>query len=144
MSTRTRKCLSPSCRKWFKPEIDGVTTCSEDCALNYARSHFKRETKRRHRIAKVEYKKTDKSLLKKQVQQIANRLGKLQNMLKGEYNCVTCGKRSPQMDGGHAYPTSTYSPIRYYTLQIRPQCTPCNRWNNGMPREYVKELRGIR
>ena len=44
------------------------------------------------------------------------------------------------MDGGHAYPTSTYSPIRYYTLQIRPQCVKCNRFNGGAPKEFEEYL----
>ena len=94
---------------------------------------------------KKAFKNSDKVHLKKDVQRIANRLGKLHNMINGHNECVTCGGYSEkQMDGGHCFPTSTYSPIRYYTLQIRPQCVKDNRFNGGMPKEFkaylIKEL----
>ncbi len=94
---------------------------------------------------KREFRSNDKPTLRRDCQKIANRLGKLHNMIKGHSECVTCGGFNKlQMDGGHCFPTSTYSPIRYYTLQIRPQCVKDNRFNGGMPTEFkaylVKEL----
>lgn len=140
---RTRKCLS--CREWFKPDQEGVTTCSIPCAIEYGKVTAPKEAKKAQNRAKRKLRNEHKPSLKEDVQKIANRIGKLQNMLKGKNECVTCGRfSSKQMDGGHYLPTSTYSPIRYYTLQIRPQCVTCNRYNGGMPKEYrpylIKEL----
>ncbi len=128
---RQRKCKQ--CRQWFTPDNKYQETCSVECAIEYAPKKMAKEKRKSIR----RFRESDKSKLKRDVQRIANRLGKLHNMIRGYKECITCGSYSKlQMDGGHCFPTSTYSPIRYYTLQIRPQCVKCNRFNGGSPKEF--------
>ena len=132
---KTKKCRN--CKAEFTPTRPFEICCGYLCSIEYARAKITAKRKKDTSRVKREFKNSDKCHLKMQVQKIANRLGKLQNMIKGHNECVTCGAFSEnQMDGGHAFPTSTYSPIRYYTLQIRPQCVKCNRFNGGQPKEY--------
>ena len=138
---KTKPCKYSKCKKDFVPVNRKHICCDWKCGIEYAKE---KEAKRKisdNRKAKKEYRDSDKPTLRKDAQKIANRLGKLHNMIRGIERCVTCGSfSSNQMDGGHAYPTSTYSPIRYYTLQIRPQCVKCNRFNGGSPKEFEEYL----
>ena len=129
-----RKRTCPHCSEKFRP----INTFQTFCFKNECITEHNRVTKEKaNRRDLKDFRAKDTPMLRKDVQKIANRLGKLYNMINGHNECVTCGGySSKQMDGGHCYPTSTYSPIRYYTLQIRPQCVPCNRYNGGMPKEY--------
>ena len=116
-------------------------TCCVECAIKDGQKRSEIARKKDINKARKEFKNNDKAILRKDCQKIANRLGKLHNMINGHCECITCGSFSEnQMDGGHCFPTSTYSPIRYYTLQIRPQCVKCNRFNGGMPKEFKEYL----
>ena len=76
-------------------------------------------------------------------QKLANKIGKLNGYLQGQTTCITCQiqlSTQNQVDGGHGFPTSTYSGIRFYTTQIKPQCVRCNRHNSGMRAEFEAVL----
>lgn len=138
---RTRKCLT--CREWFKPKEQGVTTCSDVCAVAYGVSNFKKQATRDKAKAKKEHYENDKSKLMQDCQKIANKLGKAHAYISGVTTCATCPielSTQQQIDGGHGFPTSTYSGIRFYTLQILPQCVRCNRYNSGMRIEFKNKL----
>ena len=141
---RTRKCLT--CRQWFKPKSPGVTTCSDECAIAYGISNFKKQATREKAKAKKVHYDNDKSKLMQDCQKIANKIGKVHAYLSGVKTCATCPivlSTQQQIDGGHCFPTSTYSGIRFYTLQIRPQCVKCNRYNSGMRVEFENALIGL-
>lgn len=131
---RARKCLT--CRKWFTPKEAGETTCSTDCAILYGQSSYKKQKQKENRIAKQNLRNNDRSILRKDCQDIANRIGKLQCFLRGEIYCVTCGATDGKFDGGHFLHASTHSAIRYITFQINPQCVNCNQYNNGRYAKY--------
>ncbi len=133
---KEKLCAYSGCDNLFTPNSRDHKCCHYTCATAYAKE-VKAERKRKDQNkSKAELRNTDKVLISKDVQKIANRIGKLKEMIKGNLDCCTCGGRSPQMDGGHWLPTSTYSPIRYNVCQINPQCKSCNRFNGGMPKEY--------
>jgi len=138
---KEKTCAYSKCENTFIPHNGWHKTCGWRCAIDYQKEIVARRKVKENRKALKEFRDGDKSILRKDAQKIANRLGKLQDLIKGNPNCVTCGGYSKnQMDGGHAYPTSTYSPIRYYTLQIRNQCVKCNRFNGGMASEFKEYL----
>lgn len=126
-----------TCKAPFKQNRIGQKTCEVypyECSIEYGKSNKKKEIRKK----KTVFKQSDKSLLKDQVQALANRIGKISHILEvGNDICVTCGKIGGKKDGGHFLPTSTYPAIRYYTKQIKPQCITCNQYNGGMPIEYT-------
>jgi len=88
------------------------------------------------RTAKKILRNNDKSALRNDCKDIANKIGKLQCFLRGEVYCVTCGATNCKFDGGHFLHASTHSAIRYVTKQINPQCVNCNQYNGGRYKEY--------
>lgn len=50
----------------------------------------------------------------------------------GEVRCYTCSTRKPwkAMQCGH-YVSRTYSALRYYRKNTKPQCSGCNMFNQG-------------
>lgn len=59
----------------------------------------------------------------------------------GDVACYTCGKKAPieEMDAGHFNPRQ-YLATRWDERNVKPQCTSCNRYNNGQPTIFAKKL----
>jgi len=139
---RKRKCKS--CGLYFRPEKENQRVCSEQCAIEYAIKNKHKYIKREKAKAKKKLNENDTGHLKRECQKIANKIGKVNAYLIHDIkHCVTCGidlSTQLQVDGGHCFPTSTYSGIRFYTHQIFPQCVKCNRHNSGMRIEFESFL----
>jgi len=129
---RKKKCKN--CNDWFTPEREMQTTCGIPCAIAYANKDNVKQKEINKQ--KREFRQSDKTILKEKVQKLANKYGRLREFSRGNVFCVTCGAKNVKFDGGHFLPTSTYPSIRYYTLQINPQCVNCNQYNGGKPKEY--------
>lgn len=135
-----KKCKN--CKKSFEPERPMQSTCGYDCAIQWA------NTPKAQKAYKIEKKKElmekypDKTLLKRKIQAIANKYGRLMDYQRYlQEGCITCGKIGGKIDGGHFLPTSTYPSIRYFSKQIKCQCIRCNQYNSGMPLEYEEKMR---
>jgi 5-methylcytosine-specific restriction endonuclease McrA len=120
------------CKKGYERQRQCQVVCSYECSLEYA----KQQQIKKARKAKTEFKRNDKSELKKLAQQLINRYARLRDEKERGLKCCTCGHDKGQFDGGHFLPTSTYPAIRYNTNQIHLQCKNCNRFNGGKPKEY--------
>ena len=127
------------CRKEFTRSREGQVVCSYECSIEYGSRQMRKvklaEAKDR-RSALKRFKASDVSELKSTAQKVINRYARLRDELERGYQCVTCGHKFGQMDGGHFLPTSSYSAIRYNTNQIFQQCKSCNRFKGGAPLEY--------
>lgn len=134
---KERKCNY--CKSKFTPINPFQPFCwNEDCI----KQHNKLQREKKARKAKKEFKENDKTLLRKKIQSLANKYGRLMDyqryLLEG---CITCGSKTGKVDGGHFLPTSTYPTIRYFSKQIKCQCIRCNQYNGGMPLEYENKMR---
>ena len=131
---KCRVCLTP-----FPPINSLQVVCSPKCAIEHAKQKSEKAAKKRRAAAKREFRAKDKSLLIRKCQALANKYARIRDKRLGR-GCITCGTKNAKWDGGHFLPTSTYSSIRFYTLQIHKQCFQCNRINSGKPREYREAM----
>lgn len=139
------------CKKLFTPERELQPCCSYDCNIKHLESNLKglvnqgkTNRKKEARKQKSELDNNDKSMLRRKVQAVANRYGKLMDYPRWkEEGCITCGIKTGKVDGGHFLPTSKYPSIRYFAKQIKGQCIRCNQYNNGMPLEYDSKMREL-
>ena len=132
---RARKCLS--CRQWFKPKEQGVTTCSEECAILYGRSNFTKQVKREKAKAKKEHYENDKSKLTKQAQFQFNKYIRLRDK---HLPCISCGNTTRQMHAGHFMPVGSNGHIRFDEANCHKQCSICNNHKSGNLTEYEPNL----
>jgi hypothetical protein len=138
-----RKKTCKVCKKKFGPDRLMQTTCSFECAVEYARMQEQKRKKKATVERKREHRQNDRVWLRAEAQRLANKWGRLADELKHGRRCITCGSTTGKMDGGHAFPTSSYGSIRYYTTQINQQCYQCNRIHSGRYGEYRLILREI-
>ncbi len=113
--------------------------CSNLCELTAKAMSNLKEIKKQKAKEKREFKQNDKPKLMQKCQSLANKYARIRDERLGR-GCITCGTKNAKWDGGHFLPTSTYSSIRFYTLQIHKQCFQCNRINSGKPREYREAM----
>ena len=129
------------CKTLFVPTRGMQPCCSYKCETlhidNNLNSLIADGKKNRIKDAKKEKSKTT---LKKRVQDLSQKYGRLREKSRGNILCVTCGSANSK-DGGHFLKKSNYPSIRYYTLQINPQCVTCNQYGDGMPVEYEEYMR---
>ena len=129
---KCRQCGEPFERNALYPL---AVVCSPDCAVIYAKKQNEKMIAKKKR----EFKQNDKPKLMQKCQSLANKYARIRDERLGR-GCITCGTKNAKWDGGHFLPTSTYSSIRFYTLQIHKQCFQCNRINSGKPREYREAM----
>ena len=135
-----RKCKY--CKTKFKPINSFMAYCLQnDECIAESNKQFKAK---KSRELKKEFKENDKTFLRKKIQEVANRYGRMMDykrwLIEG---CITCGIKTGKVDGGHFLPTSTYPSIRYYSKQVKSQCPNCNMWNGGRPTEYEAKMRAL-
>lgn len=136
---KAKKCRY--CKDLFTPFNTLQPFCfKEECI----KKHNQITKEKKQKKAKKEFKENDKTLLRKKIQSIANKYGKLLDYERyRKEGCVTCGIKTGKIDGGHFLPTSTYPSIRYYAKQIKCQCVGCNQYRGGMPIEYDIKMRSL-
>lgn len=129
------------CKEKFTPFNSLQPFCfKNECIVK----HNKTTLEKKKAKAKKEFKENDKTLLRKKIQSIANKYGRLMDYQRYlREGCITCGKKGGKIDGGHFLPTSTYPSIRYFSKQIKCQCIRCNQFNGGMPLEYENKMRAM-
>jgi hypothetical protein len=142
-SKKPKRKRCKECNELFTPTRQMQPCCSMKCNIAYSTknldvlvAHGAKNRVKEANKKKTTWKQSDKSTLAEKMQKLANRYGRLREISRGNDFCVTCGAKNVKFDGGHFLPTSQYRPIRYYTLQINPQCVNCNQYNGGRPKEY--------
>lgn len=128
---RLKKCHY--CKERSVPYGDMRVFCFKNECIEEHNRKTRRVTKHN---AKKALRNDNRTTLLQDCQIIANRIGKLKCWIKGELECVTCGRVPNKTDGGHCFSVGDYSAIRFYTPQINPQCVNCNRYNGGREKEY--------
>lgn len=127
------------CKEYFTPFNSLQPFCFKTECIQ---EHNKVTREKKARKVKKEFKERDKSLLRKKIQSVANKYGRLMDYQRYlQEGCITCGKIGGKVDGGHFLPTSTYPSIRYFSKQIKCQCIRCNQYSGGMPLEYEAKMR---
>ena len=135
---KLKKCRQ--CGEPFERNPKVVTPfCSNLCELTAKAMSNLKEIKKQKAKKKREFRQNDKPRLMQKCQSLANKYARIRDERLGR-GCITCGTKNAKWDGGHFLPTSTYSSIRFYTLQIHKQCFQCNRINSGKPREYREAM----
>jgi len=145
---KTKKKRCRECKKLFVPTREMQSCCGYECEINYIskpknlKNAIKQGKEKRKKELAEKY--PDKRALRKRIQAIANKYGRLMDYQRYmQEGCITCGKTGGKVDGGHFLPTSTYPSIRYYSKQIKCQCIKCNQFQGGMPKEYDIKMRSI-
>lgn len=137
---KNKKCKN--CLKMFTPERAMQSCCSFECSIEWAKKPKAQKQYKMEKKKELIEKYPDKSLLRKKIQSLANKYGRLMDyqryLLEG---CITCGSKNGKIDGGHFLPTSTYPTIRYFSKQIKCQCVRCNQYGGGMPLQYENKMR---
>lgn len=133
---RSRKCLT--CREWFKPKEDGITTCSTDCAILYGQSNFTKQKVREKRKAKQEYNQNDKPTLTKKAQQSFNKYIRLRDKAEPCISCGHTGRR--QRHAGHFRPVGRNHQLRFNENNCHSQCSICNNHLSGNLIPYREAL----
>ena len=133
---RSRKCLS--CREWFTPKEQGVTTCSEACAILYGKSNFTKQKVREKRKAKQDLNKSDRPKLTKDAQFYFNKYIRLRDK---NQPCISCGHiGNRQIHAGHFMPVGSNAHIRFDEANCHAQCSICNNHKSGNLAEYEPNL----
>ena len=117
---KLKKCRQ--CGEPFERNTKVITPfCSNLCELTAKAMSNLKEIKKQKAKEKREFRQNDKPKLMQKCQSLANKYARIRDERLGR-GCITCGTKNAKWDGGHFLPTSTYSSIRFYTLQIHKQC----------------------
>ena len=120
-SPRSRKCLT--CRKWFSPLEQGITTCSTDCAIMHGKTNLTKQKTKEHRKAKQDFNKQDKKFLEKQARYYCHKYILLRD--KGK-PCISCNQYANRYEAGHYMSAGNNGHIKYDEANIHAQCHRCN------------------
>ncbi len=124
---RSKKCKA--CKEKFTPDRSFQTTCSFDCAIEYAKKKSKENRLKANRKAKRELRDNDKSIWIKTAQRTVNRYVNLRD--KNE-PCISCGCAvGYRQEAGHFRSSGGNSRVRFNTLNIHSQCHKCNCYLSG-------------
>ncbi len=132
-----RKCLT--CRQWFNPLEQGITTCSTDCAIMHGRTNVTKQNAKAQRIARKEFKDNDKPHLIKVAQQVFNKYIRLRDESLPCISCLYEGT-SRQWHAGHLKSVGGNGNLRFNEDNVNKQCSICNNHKSGNVGEYEKNL----
>ncbi len=136
---RRKRCKE--CNKLFVPTREMQPCCSFACEMTYATTNIDKLVQDGKKLREKDRRKAkSKTTLRKRVQDLAQKYGRLREFSRGNTFCVTCGSPNAK-DGGHFLKKSKYPAIRYYTLQINPQCVYCNQYQDGEVGKYEEYMR---
>ena len=133
---RSRKCLT--CRKWFNPIEQGITTCSTDCAIMYGKTNLTKQKCKEQRNAKKEHNSNDKSHLTKEAQKVFNKYIRMRDKA---LPCISCGHNgNRQRHAGHYRPVGRNHQLRFNEDNCHSQCSICNNHLSGNLVQYREAL----
>jgi len=136
---KPKTCKNKNCKQKFTPERQMQTTCSYECAIDYAKQLQEKRDERKkkyNRKAIREFKKNDKPTLIQLSQKLVNQYIRLRD--KG-LPCISCGHNfanGRQEHAGHYIPRSKSSLLRFDERNINTQCNICNDYLSGNVGEY--------
>lgn len=123
------------CSEVFDPVKFAQNVCSIKCSLIHAKNLKEKKQAKEW--------KDEKKVLKEKLKT----LGQYESEAKKSFQkwirlrdknqpCISCGKVSDQMDGGHFKKSEIYSGVIFNEMNCHAQCRKCNRYLNGNELNY--------
>lgn len=133
---RARKCLT--CREWFNPKEEGVTTCSETCAVMYGKTNFTKQVQKEKRVAKRKLNEEKKQHWAEKAQKAFNAFIRKRDE---KLPCISCQRYDLlKVNAGHYRPQGRNAQHRFNEKNVHKQCEACNTSLSGNLTEYRKHL----
>jgi hypothetical protein len=127
---KPKKCKN--CGKEFMPYTTTSMVCSASCALEY--NSEKQVKKRVKELKKGLLTHSDYTqVLQKLINQIVRNIDT-------NFPCISSGRTTGQMHGGHLFPTSSYPEIRFNLFNIWKQSAADNTYKSGNINDYRNGL----
>jgi hypothetical protein len=123
------------CKESFEPRQFAQICCGYKCAIIHAKE-LKRLKDTREWNAE---KKVLKEKLKTLGQYEAEAKKSFQKWIRlrdKDKPCISCGKLTDEMDGGHFKKAEIYSGVIFNEMNCHSQCRKCNRFQNGNELNY--------
>lgn len=135
-SMKTKKCKS--CGEMFTPDRPMMTTCSYQCAIEYAKAQQVKKQNSEKRKAKKEYNENDRSVLLKLAQTVFNKYIRERD---GK-TCISCDFKGEgrQIHAGHYMSQGGNSALRFSEFNCHSQCVQCNTYRSGNLANYRLRL----
>lgn len=120
------------CEKEFLPYTTTQPVCSFDCLIIY---NSEKEVKKRVKAIK-------KGLLTHSdyTQVLQELVNKIVRNIDTNFPCISSGRTTGQMHGGHLFPTSSYPEIRFNLFNIWKQSASDNKYKSGNINDYRANL----
>ena len=137
---KPKKCKNPSCGKVFTPNFKLQRVCSIDCAYQLARIESDKKQAKEAKVQKAEMKERIKTLsdYKRELQVLVNHLARL---IDEGAPCVSSGRSSGKMSGGHRWACGGWDNLRFNLMNIWIQSFHDNHHLSGNPSGYDKFLK---
>lgn len=118
------------CKQKFIPERQFQTTCSYECASNYAKENAIKNAQKNKRKEIKKLKENDIPILKRLAQTLVNKYIRERDKL---LPCISCGfnGNSRQWHASHYMPMGNNSAIRFNEDNIHKACSICNNHLSG-------------
>lgn len=133
---KPKKCKQ--CGNTFIPDRPMMTTCSYNCAIEYAKSSQIKKQKKEHSKAKKEFNENDRKYLLELAQKTCNTYIRIRD---GKY-CISCRASGDGRvyQAGHFKSQGGNSSLRFDELNIHSQCVRCNMHLSGNLVPYREAL----
>lgn len=139
---KPKKCKNPSCGKLFTTNFKLQRVCSVDCAYQLARIESDKKQAKEAKVQKAEMKESIKSLsdYKNDLQREVNLIARL---IDQDCPCVSSGRKSGKMSGGHRLAVGGWSSLRFHLMNIWIQSFHDNHHLSGNPSGYDVFLKEV-
>lgn len=127
---KPKKCKQ--CGTLFNPYTTTQVVCSPSCALEW---NSEKEVKKR-------VKELKKGLLTHSdyTQVLQKLINQIVRNIDTNFPCISSGRTTGQMHGGHLFPTSSYPEIRFNLFNIWKQSASDNTYKSGNINDYRANL----
>jgi len=123
------------CKQNFQPKQFAQCCCAYKCAIIHAKELKK--------LNDTRYWNAEKKLLKEKLKTLGQYEAEAKKSfqkwirLRDKDNpCISCGKITTEMDGGHFKKAEIYSGVIFNERNCHSQCRKCNRYLNGNELNY--------
>ncbi len=131
------------CKAGFKKRNSLQVVCSPKCAI----THAKRLAEKKEKDEKTQWN-IKKRAGKKKIETLREKLNKLQRIINAlarwidtGHPCISSGRTTGKINGGHFWPVSTNRHIRFHLMNIFLQSESDNNYKSGNISEYREGLK---
>jgi hypothetical protein len=123
------------CLELFEPKKFAQNVCSVTCSIIYSKNLKSKKEAREWKVEKAVLKKSLKTLgqYEAEAKKSFQKWIRLRDTGKP---CISCGKITNEMDGGHFKKAEIYSGVIFNESNCHSQCRKCNRFQNGNELNY--------